>query len=167
MSHAAESHPHDPSHLVTPPATPLYRITLFFGPEALDEDPATRQCVFNVKKRSWKAGIQVSVHLADSDLASVDRTLNVRARLGTLVATVPPDERADMLHRAHECWQVELARIKLQHALDAGLPQENGTLPVTPTDAAHWALTSDDIHRLLAHLRSELDLPDDHSQINT
>ena len=47
--------------LLTPPTAPQYRVTLFYGPDLAPGDHSRLHCVFNVKKRSWKAGIQVAL----------------------------------------------------------------------------------------------------------
>ena len=49
---------------------PSYRVTLFFGPESVEGKPDVQACVFNVKKRSWKAGIQVSVEMSTDQLSA-------------------------------------------------------------------------------------------------
>jgi hypothetical protein len=53
-----------------------FRITLFYGPEAVEDQPSIQNCVYNVKKRSWKGGIQVAVEIDDAQLsrarASID-----------------------------------------------------------------------------------------------
>ena len=40
-----------------------FRVTLFVGPQAVQGKPFTHVTVFNVKKRSWKGGVQVAVEL--------------------------------------------------------------------------------------------------------
>ena len=40
-----------------------FRVTLFVGPEQVQGKPFTHSTVYNVKKRSWKGGIQVAVEL--------------------------------------------------------------------------------------------------------
>ena len=50
---------------IVPSSDPAqYRVTFFFGPEAVEERPDHLRCVFNVKKRSWKGGVQVAVDVA-------------------------------------------------------------------------------------------------------
>ena len=39
----------------------LFRVTLFVGPQPVEGKPFTQSTVYNVKKRSWKGGIQVAV----------------------------------------------------------------------------------------------------------
>ena len=62
---------------IVPSSDPAqYRVTFFFGPEAVEERPDHLRCVFNVKKRSWKGGVQVAVDVAELDAFAV------RGRLG-------------------------------------------------------------------------------------
>ena len=61
--------------ILTSPGVPAYRITLFYGPEYVEGPPKTIQCVFNVKKRSWKGGIQVVVELDEGQFARVGKSL--------------------------------------------------------------------------------------------
>ena len=49
------------------PELPQYRVTLFFGPEPVKARPSRVCCVFNVKKRSWKGGVQIAVEFLDPD----------------------------------------------------------------------------------------------------
>src|SRR6266705_5247993 len=48
-----------------------FRITFFFGPEAAPDRPGVVRCVFNVKKRSWKGGVQVTVELASAQFERI------------------------------------------------------------------------------------------------
>lgn len=144
----------------TPPVAPQFRTTLFFGPEPVEDDPTTIQCVFNVKKRSWKAGIQIAVHLRRVALTAAWTRGALGAWLTQLVAVLPEEERAAAYTRGEEQCHVELARLKLQEALDLGLPQENQTLAARDHEAALERLSPADFATLLAQLRAELDLPD-------
>jgi hypothetical protein len=47
-----------------------FRVTLFVGPQPVEGRPFTSSCVFNVKKRSWKGGIQVAVVITQSQIES-------------------------------------------------------------------------------------------------
>lgn len=144
---------------LTPPTAPLYRISLFFGPEALDHDSDTIQCVFNVKKRSWKAGIQVAVHLRRETAAVVRDDRGIDARLTRFLALLPDDERDTYGLRADDLVCVELARLKLDDALEQGLPQENQAIADGQYEATLRRLTEGEVDTLVERIRTELDLP--------
>ncbi|GKS56625.1 hypothetical protein YTPLAS18_01520 [Nitrospira sp.] len=143
---------------LTPPSTPLYRVTLFFGPETLDNDSDTVQAVFNVKKRSWKAGIQVAVHLSVMLVRQLRDQLDFRSWLESSWTAVPESDRSDLRTRAEEALTVELARVKLDQALERGLPQENYALAVDAGDTLLFDLVGRDEASIKARLRSALDL---------
>jgi hypothetical protein len=50
------------------PEPSQFRVTLFVGPQPVEEGPFNYSCVFNVKKRSWKGGVQVAVALTQRDI---------------------------------------------------------------------------------------------------
>ncbi len=109
-------------------ATP-YRITLFFGPEPVDGDPTTQSCVFNVKKRSWKAGIQVSVDIATDQLAALQETMRQAAPITRALERLPEADRSDAAARIPDLAAQAIARCKLDLRLAVGLPQENQRIP--------------------------------------
>lgn len=114
----------------TPPTPPSYRITLFFGPEPLDTAEPAIQCVFNVKKRSWKAGVQVSIHLRLAEILRLRQHCTFDARFEPALTVVAEADRDDYRERAQEAFAVELARGKLDRAIEEGLAQVNQTVPV-------------------------------------
>ena len=111
------------------PQPPLFRITLFYGPEALPGDPPRYSCVFNVKKRSWKAGVQVAVEVSRGQVERLVDALDVEHWITALVSTVPEDERSDYVTRARDLFVKELCSLKLTLGLDAHVKQENASLP--------------------------------------
>jgi hypothetical protein len=118
-----------------------FRITFFFGPADAESRPEILVCVFNVKKRSWKGGVQVAVELAKAQL----ERLQERGQLGELIemvrAKTEPAEFAEYEHRARELFVQEICRLKLD-LITHSLSQENHTI-------AAEAL-ADDLDRLLA-----------------
>ena len=68
------------------PEPSQFRVTLFVGPQPVEGRPFTYSCVFNVKKRSWKGGIQVSVVVTQSqiDSLSADRQKEFASTLEAL-----------------------------------------------------------------------------------
>lgn len=111
--------------LDTPPDTTPYRITLFFGPEPVDNGSTAQCCVFNVKKRSWKAGIQVSVDIATRQLAALQETIRHTDPLRKALALLSEDDRAEAAARIPDLAAQAIAWCKLDLRLVAGLQQEN------------------------------------------
>ena len=81
---------------VSSPRVPAYRITLFYGPESMQGVPKTLQCVFNVKKRSWKGGVQIVVAVEEAQLAKVREALQFDHWIEEILAPVPREEYSDM-----------------------------------------------------------------------
>jgi ubiquinone biosynthesis protein UbiJ len=105
-----------------------YRITFFFGPEAAPDRPGVVRCVFNVKKRSWKGGVQVTVELAAAQLERI----RDRGQLGELIemirAKVEPETFAEYELRARDLFTQQACWAKLDLAVRAGITQENQTI---------------------------------------
>ena len=83
----------------SPPQIPGFRWTLFYGPEQSETSADTQHCVFNLKKRSWKGGIQVVVELTQKESGrfpvhhrplTTARTALHAAELAGRGATFPP-----------------------------------------------------------------------------
>jgi hypothetical protein len=102
-----------------------FRITLFFGPEPVEKKPHIVACVFNVKKRSWKAGIQVAVEINPSQLLALRKTMALNNRLAAILKEAEPDEVSHYQDRAEDVFAQALCRCKLGLRLSSGLTQEN------------------------------------------
>ena len=102
-----------------------FRITLFFGPEPVEKKPHIVACVFNVKKRSWKAGIQVAVEINTSQLLALRKTMTLNDRLAAILKEAEPDEASHYQDRAEDVFSQALCRCKLGLRLSSGLTQEN------------------------------------------
>ena len=111
--------------LETPPDATPYRVTLFFGPEPIDGASTTQTCVFNVKKRSWKAGIQVSVDIATDQLAELQETMRQTAPITSALERLSEQDRTDAAARVPDLAAQAIAWCKLDLRLAIGLPQEN------------------------------------------
>ena len=109
----------------SPPASSSHRVTLFFGPEPVEGKADTRACVFNVKKRSWKAGVQVSVEIGTDQLSAIRQRLRLAERLARIFLTLPPDERPTYEGRLADLFAQAVTRCKLDLRLQSGLSQEN------------------------------------------
>jgi len=141
--------------------SPAYRITLFYGPEPVGGESGPLACVFNVKKRSWKAGIQVSVEISTDQFSGLDQELHVRDRLDKCVNALDPNERSQCQDRIADLFAQALCWCKLDLQLQIGLTQENQRIPaqafMTELDrAAH-----DREESIIAYILGELDLADD------
>jgi hypothetical protein len=143
------------------PHTPLFRTTLFFGPEPLAESSGTVRCVFNVKKRSWKSGIQVDVRLCGREVDRAKAVMGYDSWVERALASTSPDERESYRTRAADLLAQKLCAVKLDLALEAGVPQENHvldseqyvrefdrTLPKSATEIKEWILTELDVEPL-------------------
>ncbi len=145
--------------IASSPAVPPYRITLFFGPDVRDRDPDVVYCVFNVKKRSWKGGVQCVVEMTQAQVASCRRILRVDAWLRNALRQLPREERDRYTRRGRELCLQSLCRTKLHLAVTRGLTQDTTLVPHDK-----WAQELDEAVRRTAHeikagLLDELDVP--------
>lgn len=133
---------------LTPPTAPQYRVTLFYGPDLAAGDGSRLHCVFNVKKRSWKAGIQVSVEVPTGLVAALKHRLSFDSWLEGILAPMDDDTRREYRHRAEDLLVIQACTCKLNAALDDGLPQENTTLGIGTFD--------DDLPQVLSELSAPI-----------
>ncbi|WP_447970086.1 hypothetical protein [Nitrospira sp. M1] len=110
------------------PRVPPYRITLFYGPEYLEGSPQIIQCIFNVKKRSWKGGVQIVVDVEQSQYTRVGASVQFDEWLEGIVAQLPEDFRSESKERAKDLFAQQVCLMKLQQAIQQGIKQENSTL---------------------------------------
>jgi len=113
---------------VSSPRVPVYRITLFYGPESMQGVPKTHQCVFNVKKRSWKGGVQIVVAVEEAQLATARQALQFDRWVKDILTPVPHDEHSDYALRAQDLFVQQVCHLKLQLAIQHGIRQENSNL---------------------------------------
>ncbi|HJT22885.1 MAG TPA: hypothetical protein VJ746_20600 [Nitrospira sp.] len=105
-----------------------YRVTLFFGPEQVEGTGSTSACVFNVKKRSWKGGIQVAVEITESQIDSARAGTEFPQWIADALVEIPPDDRAALIERAQDLFVQAVCWCKLELLLQAGITQENQRL---------------------------------------
>jgi hypothetical protein len=141
-----------------PPEQLPYRVTLFFGPETVEEQKGALHCVFNVKKRSWKAGIQVSVEVAKDQVTTLQDTLKLTDDLAQALASVAEAEQAEYVGRIPDLFVQAIAWCKLDLRLITGLPQENQRIGLY--ELAHELQQTAQARRayVLSYILSELDL---------
>ncbi|MEK6584835.1 MAG: hypothetical protein AAB314_00810 [Nitrospirota bacterium] len=142
---------------------PSYRVTFFFGPEPVEGRPDVLACVFNVKKRSWKAGIQISVEMRTDQLAGLQQKMRLADRLAKSLMALDPQERPHYQERIADCFAQAVCWCKLDLRLQAGVVQENQRIQV---DELFIELDQEANNRaddVLAYILGELDLTPDHS----
>lgn len=110
------------------PHIPRYRTTLFFGPEVHETHADILYCVFNVKKRSWKGGIQLVVEMAQPDVSRFKRLLQFESWLRNSLRHLPPEDYDEYFQRGQDLLLQYLCQAKLQLALDEGLRQKTTLL---------------------------------------
>ncbi len=142
------------------PQLPQYRITLFYGPERSEGKASRVHCVFNVKKRSWKGGIQVVVEMDDAQLARARQTAGVDAWMKTELDALPEADRREAAARVPDLFTQAICALKLDLAVEAGLAQENATIAHDALAAELDRVLPERTGRLLSYLRTELDLPE-------
>jgi hypothetical protein len=136
-----------------------YRITLFYGPECTDEASGRVHCVFNVKKRSWRAGTQVAVELDQEQLAHTRRITGAEARMRTALASLPDSARQEAEQRVPDLLAQAVCAMKLDLAIEKGLPQQNLTIPAEDLREELRDSISAQCHRIIEYVLTELDLP--------
>lgn len=111
--------------LLSPPQIPLFRISLFYGPDAVEGASDSVHCVFNVKKRSWKGGVQVEVVLKKNQITRLQGILQYPAWLEGVLSRVPPEARGEYLEKSQDLLVQLLCFHKLQLFIRQGIRQEN------------------------------------------
>ncbi len=143
----------------TSPPVPPYRVSLFYGPEQVEEGRPVFSCIFNVKKRSWKSGIQVSVQVTEAQVAQVRQSVAFESWLRGVLAALPEEDRAEHEARAHDAFIQALCALKLDLAIKAGLSQEHRSFGIDEfVDALSRAVAERGDH-LKTQVLIELDLP--------
>ncbi len=111
--------------LLSPPQIPLFRITLFYGPDAVEGTSDTIHCVFNVKKRSWKGGVQVGIAVERSQIQQLEDMLAFQPWLEECLRKVPDDEREDYRKQGYDLFIQFICFYKLEIYIRQGIKQEN------------------------------------------
>jgi hypothetical protein len=110
------------------PESSQFRVTLFVGPQPVEGKPFTSSCVFNVKKRSWKGGIQVAVVITQSQIDTLSTDVDFSRWLALALADLADEDRLSHQRRAHELFIQAVCWCKLDLALQSGITQENQCL---------------------------------------
>ncbi|MEY4704595.1 MAG: hypothetical protein RL042_791 [Nitrospirota bacterium] len=110
------------------PEPSQFRVTLFVGPQPVEGRPFTSSCVFNVKKRSWKGGIQVDVAITQSQIDALSADIDFSRWLTRALIDLSAEDRPSHQERAHELFTQAVCWCKLDLLLRAGITQENQCL---------------------------------------
>ena len=107
------------------PKIPQYRMTLFYGPEQDEIDSEVLYCVFNVKKRSWKGGVQIAVEITQTQLLEIRKAFNFDQWLRRSLEHLPESEKQGYIERGQDIFVQQICLLKLQLAISVGIAQEN------------------------------------------
>lgn len=110
------------------PEPSQFRVTLFVGPQPVEGRPFTSSCVFNVKKRSWKGGVQVAVAITDAQIDRLHADVALSRWLAQALSDLPAEDRSAQEERAHELFIQAVCRCKLDVLLHFGITQDNQCL---------------------------------------
>lgn len=135
-----------------------FRVTLFVGPQQVEGRPCTYSCVFNVKKRSWKGGIQVAVAITQNQIDTLSAKIDFSRWLTQALIDLPEEDRTSHQERAHELFIQAVCWCKLDLLLQSGITQENQCL----TEDTEIAEVRDTVIKrtsfITSFIASELDL---------
>ena len=141
-----------------PPEPSQFRVTLFVGPQPVQGRPFTFSCVFNVKKRSWKGGIQVDVVIAQSQIDRLSTDVDFSSWLARALTDLPDEERPSYQERAWELFIQAVCWCKLDLALQASITQKNQSLAADIWTAEVRDSVSSRTNFITSYIVSELDL---------
>ena len=140
------------------PECSQFRVTLFVGPQPVEGRPFTSSCVFNVKKRSWKGGIQVAVVITQSQIDRLSTDVNFPHWLAQALIDFTDEDRLSHQERAHELFIQAICWCRLDVALQCGITQENQCLAdeTWTDDVRHSVIQRTNF--ITSYVASELDL---------
>ncbi len=148
--------------MINPPSSDLahYRVTFFFGPDAIEHRPDHVRCVFNVKKRSWKGGVQVAVDVTQDHLTRARERIGYATWLIEFLEPVRQEEHDEVKRRADDLFVQAFCTCTLNLALHTGLEQENQAIAAEAFDAELNRVIDKQPEQLTQPIRLELDLED-------
>ena len=142
-----------------------FRVTLFVGPQPVEGKPFTHATVYNVKKRSWKGGVQVAVELHESQIDQLKAAIGFPQWLEQALAAVPMEERAFYHERAEELLVQAFSWCKLDLLLQSGITQQNQCLTADTFVAELNAVAGSKREFVASHVSAELDLLPDNLRL--
>jgi len=140
------------------PELSQFRVTLFVGPQPVNGRPFTYSCVFNVKKRSWKGGVQVDVAITQSQIDRLSTDVDFSNWLARVLTDLPDEDRPSYQERAWELFIQAVCWCKLDLALQSGITQENQWLADDTWTAEVRDTVSSRTNFITSYIASELDL---------
>lgn len=140
------------------PEPSQFRVTLFVGPQTVKGTSFTCSCVFNVKKRSWKGGIQVAVDITQGQIDRLNTDVDFSRWLALALGDITEEDRAFQEERAHELFIQAVCWCKLDLALQAGITQENQCLAEDRWGAELRESVLRRTNFITSYIASELDL---------
>ncbi len=143
----------------TTPQVPQYRITLFYGPDPQEGDPPSQNCTFNVKKRSWKSGVQITVNILDEQLTRLRALMKFDSWLTQLLQTLPPEDVEDLSGRGQDLLVQILSSYKLNLAIEQGITQQNQSISGDAWVAELDSVVLESISQIQEQIVIELDIP--------
>jgi len=105
-----------------------FRVTFFFGPDNVSGHPDVLVCVFNVKKRSWKGGVQIGVELTQEQLKRSRECGQLDELIEMIRAKVEPEDFIGYERRTRDLFVQQVCWTKLDLAIASGMTQENQTI---------------------------------------
>ena len=144
--------------LLSPPKIPLFRITLFYGPEIFEGDSETIHCVFNVKKRSWKGGVQVDIVVGKCQIERLEQTLGIGAWIDDILRVVPSHDREDYSNRGFDLFSQFVCFHKLEMYIRQGIKQENTQVPASCLIEETEAAIQQETEKIKQQILIELDV---------
>jgi hypothetical protein len=140
------------------PESSQFRVTLFVGPQPVEGKPFTCSCVFNVKKRSWKGGIQVSVEITQNLIDTLSTDVDFSNWLALTLIHLADEDRLSRQERGHELFIQAICWCKLDLALESGIAQENQCLADDTRIAEVRDAAIKRTNFITSYIASELDL---------
>jgi hypothetical protein len=135
-----------------------FRVTLFVGPQPVEGKPFTLSTTYNVKKRSWKGGIQVAVELHQAQIDHVSTAIGFPQWLGEALVTIAGEGQAASHDRAQELLVQALSWCKLDLLLQSGITQSNQCLAADTVVSELNASAAGKRDFIVSHVATELDL---------
>ena len=135
-----------------------FRVTLFVGPQPVEGKPFTQSTVYNVKKRSWKGGIQVAVEIDQPQIDRLSTAIGFSQWLEEALLAAPHEERAAHHDRAQELLIQALAWCKLDLLLQSGITQKNQCLTADTFVGKLDEIVPKKLDFITAYVAAELDL---------
>ena len=102
--------------------------------------------------------MQVAVEVTEDQVCNAGQTAEFEPLLKRILASIPPEEQRDYETRAHELFIPGICALKLDLAIEEGLPQENGALAADQLVRELESATPEQADRLKSQILTELDL---------